>query len=168
MQFVPSLLTNLHMRKRQIHYKRETPISPESFTLPIKSVTKHLQLHRSVINYRRLGRIAIFVSSAPRANCSHQLTWDRRNCKDSSHCEPIVPIPTNMDPVLEGKTRMQFVPPLLTNLHMRKRQIHYKRETPISPESFILPIKSVTKHPQLHRSAINYRRLHIRSVSHNV
>ena len=82
------------------------------------------------------GRIAIFMSFAPRPNCSHQLTWGRRGCKDSPHCGPIVRIPTNMDPVLEGKTRMQFVPPLLTNLHMRKRQIHYKRETPISPESF--------------------------------
>ena len=114
------------------------------------------------------GRIAIFMPFAPRAICSHQLIWNRRNCKDSSLCEPIVRTPTNVDPVLEGKTRTQFVPPLLTNLHMRKRQIHYKRETPIFPESFTLFIKSVTKHLQLHRSVINYRRLYIRSVFHNV
>ena len=114
------------------------------------------------------GRIAIFMPFAPKAICSHKLIWERRNCKDSSHCEPIVRIPTDMDPVLEGKTRMQFVPPLLTNLHMRERQIHYKRETPISPESSTLSIKSVTKHLQLHRSVINYRRLCIRSASHNV
>ena len=80
----------------------------------------------------------------------------------------ILRTPTNMDPVLEDKTWMQFVPSLLTNLHMRKRQIHYKRETPIFPESFTLFIKSVTKHLQLHRSVINYRRLYIRSVFHNV
>ena len=70
-----------------------------------------------------------------------------------------------MGPVLGGKTWMQFAPPLLTNLHMRERQIHYKRGTPISPESFTLFIKSVTKHLQLHRSATNYRRLYIRSAS---
>ena len=50
------------------------------------------------------GRIAMFMPFAPRATCSHQLTWDWRNCKDSSHCEPTVRTPTNMDPVLEGKT----------------------------------------------------------------
>ena len=38
---------NLQTKGTTIIYKRETPIFPESFTLLIKSVTKHLQLPRN-------------------------------------------------------------------------------------------------------------------------